>query len=582
YYRRFIRSFGIIARPLTNLLKKDAFKWSDEAQRAFLELKTALSTVLVLTLPDIEKQFIIKTDACAYGLGAVLMQEKHPISFLSKAISLKQQGLSVYEKELLAILMVVKQWHYYLITGPFVIRTDQHSLKHLLMQKVTIPLQHKWLARLLGYDYTIEYKAGQENVAADSLSRVQGLTLFTMEMSQIEPLLLDEIVASQGNDIQLKRWENSFEKEDRFCHESPMASHSRINGKGKDIIFVMVDRLTKYSHFMVLGHPYSAKEVAQVFIDNVYKLHGCPSSIISDHDPIFLSAFWKEFLALQGIDSKLYTAYHPQTDGQTEVVNRCLEGYLRCMVMERPLTCVKWVALAEWWYNTSFHSSIGMTPFKALYGFPPPLHIPYIPKDSVDKEVDELMRDREATMNNSLRVNMHSKLTNKYFGPFLIVERIGKVAYRLDLPSYSQIHPVFHVSLLKLASGQPGKIILIPTESRFRLQPLKVLDHKMVKRGSRAAMKILEKKDGPPELLKSLPECIASYDTVVSKFQDCSKEKDWDAIALDIHAAGDAVNHCQDFADENGAHDSLITANNIGALQIVALSEYLAKLCASQ
>nr|GEW02965.1 hypothetical protein [Tanacetum cinerariifolium] len=176
--------------------------------------------------------------------------------------------------------------------------------------------------------------------------------------------------------------------------------------KGKDIIFVVGDRLTKYSHFMVLGHPYSAKEVAQVFIDNVYKLHGCPSSIISDRDPIFLSAFWKEFLALQGIESKLSTAYHPQTDGQTEVVNRCLEGYLRCMVMERPLTWVKWVALAEWWYNTSFHSSIGMTSFEALYGFPPPLHIPYIPKDSGDKEVDELMRDREATMN-SLKVLDH-------------------------------------------------------------------------------------------------------------------------------------------------------------------------------
>nr|GEU44447.1 hypothetical protein [Tanacetum cinerariifolium] len=281
------------------------------------------------------------------------------------------------------------------------------------------------------------------------------------------------------------------------------------NVKGKDIIFVVVDRLTKYSHFMVSGHPYSAKEVAQVFIDNVYKLHGCPSSIISDRDPIFLSAFWKEFLALQGIESKLSTAYHPQTDGQTEVVNRCLEGYLHCMVMKRPLTWVKWVALAKWWYNTSFHSSIGMTPFEALYGFPPPLHIPYIPKDSGDKEnrmkqqADKHQTEREFSagswvylklqpyMQNSLRVNKRSKLTPKYFGPFLIVERIGKVAYRLDLPSDSQIHPVFHVSLLKLASGQPGKIIPIPTESRFRLQSLKVLDHKLVKKGSRDAMKIL-------------------------------------------------------------------------------------------
>nr|GFA02824.1 hypothetical protein [Tanacetum cinerariifolium] len=403
HYEFLVMPFGLTNAP------------SDEVQRAFLDLKTALSTAPVLTLPDFEKQFVIKTDACAYGLGAVLMQEKDPIAFLSKAISPKQQGLSVYKKELLAILMAVKQWHYYLITGPFVIRTDQHSLKHLLMQKVTTPLQHKWLARLLGYDYAIEYKAGQENVAADSLSRVQGLTLFTMAMSQIEPLLLDEIVASQGNDIQLKKmgeqlreggqvtnikWNGNWltrknrimvgnnsqlrEKLIRLCHESPMAGHSGINGtiqrikgmfywkgiskgvrqfirncdvcmrakhenvastgllqplpipdsvfleismdfigglpkvKGKDIIFMVVDRLTKYNHFMVLGHPYSAKEVAQVFIDNVYKLHGCPSSIISDRDPIFLSAFWKEFLALQGIESKLSTAYHPQMDGQTE------------------------------------------------------------------------------------------------------------------------------------------------------------------------------------------------------------------------------------------------------------------------
>nr|GEX59048.1 hypothetical protein [Tanacetum cinerariifolium] len=260
-FGRFIRSFRIIARPLTNLLKKDAFKWSDETQRSFLEHKTALSIAPVLTLPDFEKQFVIETDACAYGLGAVLMQEKRPIAFLSKAISPKQQGLSVYKKVLLAILMAVKQWHYYLITGPFLIRTEQHGLKHLLMHKVTTSLQHKWLARLLGYDYTIEYKAGQENVAADSLSRVQGLTLFMMEMSQIEPLLLDEIVASQGNDIQLKKigeqlreagqvtnmkWNGNWltrknrvmvgndsqlkEKLIRLCHESPMAGHSGING----------------------------------------------------------------------------------------------------------------------------------------------------------------------------------------------------------------------------------------------------------------------------------------------------------------------------------------------------------------
>ncbi|KAD7117254.1 hypothetical protein E3N88_04522 [Mikania micrantha] len=132
------------------------------------------------------------------------MQDKHPIAFISKALFAKQQALSVYEKELLAILMAVKQWHYYLIPNHFVIRTDQRSLKHLLTQKVTTLLQHKWLAKLMGYDYTIEYKQERENVAADALSRIQGASLFTTAVSQVEPLLLDEIITSQQEDEQLQ------------------------------------------------------------------------------------------------------------------------------------------------------------------------------------------------------------------------------------------------------------------------------------------------------------------------------------------------------------------------------------------
>ncbi|KAF5805262.1 putative nucleotidyltransferase, Ribonuclease H [Helianthus annuus] len=105
-----------------------------------------------------------------------------------------------------------------------------------------------------------------------------------------------------------------------------------------------------------------------------------------------------EFMSLQGVGLNLSTAYDPQTDGQTEVVNRCLEGYLRCMVTERQHTWVKWVSLAEWWYNTTFHLSLGKTPFEALYGYSPPLHIPYIPRDATVGEVDEFLQDRETTL----------------------------------------------------------------------------------------------------------------------------------------------------------------------------------------
>jgi IS30 family transposase len=103
----------------------------------------------------------------------------------------------------------------------------------------------------------------------------------------------------------------------------------------KSVIMVVVDRLSKYAHLCALQHPFTTSTVAHFFMDNIFKLHGMPHSIVSDHDPTFTSNFWQELFRLQGIQLHLSTSYHPHTNGQKEVVNKCLEKYLRCFVSDR-------------------------------------------------------------------------------------------------------------------------------------------------------------------------------------------------------------------------------------------------------
>ena len=167
---------------------------------------------------------------------------------------------------------------------------------------------------------------------------------------------------------------------------------------GCNVILVVVNRFTKYAHFLSLKHPFTASQVAKLLLDSVVKLHGVPKTMVSDRDRVFLSNVWQELFTHLGTKLLYSTAYHPQTDGQTEQVNQCLEMYLRCSVHHSPQKWHTWLPMAELWYNSSFHSSLGCSPFKALYGYEPNLGITSVSGDfaTLEPSVSELLQDRKA------------------------------------------------------------------------------------------------------------------------------------------------------------------------------------------
>src|SRR5574338_534509 len=241
--------------------------------------------------------------------------------------------------------------------------------------------------------------------------------------------------------------------------------------RGNTSIWVVVDRLTKVAHFIPVKAERNAPKLAQIFMKEVVRLHGIPKTIVSDRDTIFTSRFWKSFQEAMGSELCLSTAYHPQSDGQTEVVNKVLEDLLRACTLDFGSNWEDHLHLAEFTYNNSYQSTIGMAPFEALYGKPCLSPIcwvetgeravlgPEYVKETTEKielirrrmeaaqdrqkkfvdmrrkqveyEVGDFVFIKISPMKNVMRFGKKGKLTPRYVGPYKMLERIGSLAYKL-------------------------------------------------------------------------------------------------------------------------------------------------------
>jgi hypothetical protein len=282
-----------------------------------------------------------------------------------------------------------------------------------------------------------------------------------------------------------------------------------------------VDKFSKYSHFLPLSHPFTAFQVAQLFLNNIFKLHGQPSAIVSDRDKVFTSTIWKELFKLLDINLRMSSAYHPQMDGQTERVNQCLETYLRCFVHTCPTKWHHWLPMAEYWYNTSYHSSLGKSPFLVLYGHEPrhfgidisqSCQVAELNKWLTERELmqhavcqhliraqnkmklqaDKHRSDREFQQGDSVYLKAQpyvqtslanrssNKLAFRFFGPFDIIDRIGQSSYKLKLPDDCLVHPVFHVSQLKCVVP-PHTIVSteLPDQTNQLQLPVDILERRL-------------------------------------------------------------------------------------------------------
>nr|GFA02597.1 putative reverse transcriptase domain-containing protein [Tanacetum cinerariifolium] len=497
YYRWFIEGFSKIAKTLTKLTKKGVkFDWGEKQEHK--------------------------------GLGAVLMQREKVIAYASRQLKIHEKNYMTQDLELGSVVFAFKIWRHYLYETKCTVFTDHKSLQHILDQKELNMRQRRWLKLLSDYDCEIRYHPGKANVVTDALSRkerikpirniknedVGGMLVENskdpekLRTEKLEPcvdgtlclngrswlpcygdlrtLIMHESHKSKyliypGSDKMyqdMKRlywWPNM--KADIATYVAKCLTYAKDNitmdfvtklpksSQGYDTIWVIVERLTKSAIFVPMRETDPMEKLARMYLKEVVARHGIHVSIICDRDPRFASNFWRSLHKALGTSLDMSTAYHPETDGQSERTIQTLEDMLRACAIDFEKGWVNHLSLVEFSYNNSYHASIKAAPFEAFYGQKcrsPICWTEVGEAQLLEFQIGDRVMLKVSPWKGVVRFRKRGKLNPMYVGPFKVLDKVRTVTYKLELPQeLSRVHNTFLVSnLMKCHANEPLAVSL--------------------------------------------------------------------------------------------------------------------------